>query len=114
MYNSSQIFDLSFCFTGIEFKNRVTGLGADAASVNRWDKSSVKTKFQKYIPWMVFGWCMADKLELDIQDALKDTYFGKVDKLLLCICYFYKQSPKKLRALSEIHDYVKESIEFDA
>lgn len=84
------------------------------ASVNRGDKSSVKTKFQEDMPWLVFGWCMAHKLELYIQDALKMTYFDKVDELVLRICYLYKRLPKKLRELSEIHDLVKESNEFDA
>ena len=57
---------LSFCFSGTEFKHKVTGLGADGASVNREDKSSVKTKFQK-MSWLIFGWCMAHQLELGIQ-----------------------------------------------
>ena len=57
---------------------------------------------------------MAYKLELGIQDPLNGTYFDKVDKLLLHIYYLYKRSPEKLRELSDIHDLVKESIEFDA
>ena len=91
----------------------MVGLGADGVSVNRGLKSSVKTKFREDIPWLVFGWCIAHKLELGVQDALKGTYFDKVDKLLLHNYYLYKQSPKKLRELSDIHDLVKESIEFD-
>ena len=64
--------------------------------------------------WLVFGWCMAHKLELEIQDAMKGTYFNQVDEMLLRIYYLYKRSPKKLRELAEIHDLVKQSIEFDA
>ena len=63
--------------------------------------------------WLVFGWCMAHKLELGIQDAMKGTYFNQVDEMLLRIYYLYKRSPKKLRELAEIHDLVKQSIEFD-
>ena len=41
-------------------------------------------------------------------------YFDKVDELLPRIYYLYKRSLKKLRELSDIHDLVKESNEFDA
>ena len=92
----------------------MVGLGADGASVNRGDKASVKSKFCEDMTWLVFGWCMAHKLELEIQDAMKGTYFNQVDEMLLRIYYLYKRSPKKLRELAEIHDLVKQSIEFDA
>ena len=47
-----------------------------------------ENQVQDDIPWLVFGWCVAHKLELGIQGALKSTYFDKVDRLLLCIYYF--------------------------
>ena len=73
----------------------MVGPGADGASVNRGDKSSVKTKFLGDMPWLVFGWCMAHKLELGIQDTLEGTYFDKVDEFLLRIYYLYKTITKK-------------------
>ena len=93
---------------------KLVGLGADGASVNNGDKSSVKTKLREEIPWLIFGWCMAHKLELGIKDALKGTFFDEVEEMLLRIYYLYKKSPKKLRELEEIHDLVKESMEYDA
>ena len=92
----------------------MVALGADGASVNNGDKSSVKTKLREELPWLAFGWCMAHKLELGIKDALKGTYFNKVDEMLPRLYYLYKRSPKKLRELKEIHDLVKEGLEFDA
>lgn len=92
---------------------KLVGLGADGASVNNGDKSSVKTKLREEMPWLIFGWCMAHKLELGIKDALKGTFFDEVDEMLLRLYYLYKRSPKKLRELQEIHDLVKESMEYD-
>lgn len=47
----------------MEFKIQMVGLGADGASVNREDKSSVKIKLQEDMPWLLFVWCMAHKLD---------------------------------------------------
>ena len=41
---------------------------------------------------------MAHRLELAIQDALKDAFFDEVDDMILRIFYLY-QSPKKLGEL---------------
>ena len=75
---------------------KLVGLGADGASVNNGDKSSVKTKLREEIPWLIFGWCMAHKLELGIKDALKGTFFDEVEEMLLRIYYLYKKKlPQK-------------------
>ena len=42
---------------------------------------------------------MAHRLELAIQDTLKDTFFEDVDDMILRIFYFYQKSPKKLGEL---------------
>ena len=51
------------------------------------------------MPWIASVWCMAHRLELAIQDTLKDTFFEDVDDMILRIFYFYQKSPKKLREL---------------
>ena len=46
-------------------------------------------------PWIAFVWCMAHRLELAIQDALKDTFFDEVDDMILrifCIKSLQKKS----------------------
>ena len=50
------------------------------------------------MPWIAFVWCMAHRLELAIQDALKDAFFDEVDDMILRIFNLY-QSPKKLGEL---------------
>ena len=50
-------------------------------------------------PWIAFVWCMAHRLELAIQDALKDTFFDEVDDMILRIFCLYQKSPKKIGEL---------------
>ena len=59
LYNFLQIFYLSFSFSGVEFKNKMVGQEADGASVNRGDKSGVKTKVLGRYP-MVGAWLVHD------------------------------------------------------
>ena len=42
---------------------------------------------------------MAHRLELAIQDTLKDMFFDEVDDMILRIFYFYQKYPKKLGEL---------------
>ena len=51
------------------------------------------------MPWIVFVWCMTHRLELAIQDALKDTFFDEIGDMVLRILYLHQKSPKKLREL---------------
>ena len=46
------------------------------------------------MPWIAFVWCMAHRLELAIQDALKDMFFNEVDHMILRIFYLYQVSKK--------------------
>ena len=51
------------------------------------------------MPRIAFIWCMAHRLELAFQGALKDTFFDEIDDMILRIFYLYQKSPKKLREL---------------
>ena len=95
------------------FTTKLVGLGADGATVNRGDKQGVKALLQEEMPWLVFVWCMAHRLELALKESLRGTYFDVVDNMLLKMYYLYEKSPKKLRELKEIFDLVKESMEFN-
>ena len=61
---------------------------------------------------LVVSWCFADRLELSIKDALKDTYmyFKEIDQLLLQFYYVYEKSPKKCHELKEIVDNLTEYL----
>ena len=62
--------------------------------MNQGKKQSVKTLLEKS-PWLFFGWCFRFKLEI-----------------LLSVYLLYKRSPKKLSELKEIHENLKEEMEF--
>ena len=49
--------------------------------------------------WTAFVWCMAHRLELAIQDALKDMFSDKVDDMILRIFYLYQKSPQKTQGI---------------
>ena len=68
-------------------------------------KRGVQAIMKEEIPWIAFVWCMAHRLELAIQDALKDMFFGKVDDMSLRIFYLYQKSPKKLEGL-KVHKQI--------
>ncbi len=53
-------------------------------------------------PWIVCFWCLAHRLELSLQDALKNTFFNTIDDLLLRLYYLYQNSPKKCRELEDV------------
>ena len=81
-------------------------MGADGASVNRGDKGGVNAKMCEDMPWLIFNWCLAHRLELALKAALKGSSFDKLDNLFKKIHSLYKKSPKKLRELKEINEMV--------
>ena len=52
------------------------GFGSDGASVNCGKKEGViKTLLQESNEWLVFGWCVAHRLELSLKDSLSERLF---------------------------------------
>ena len=45
------------------------------------------------MPWIAVL-CIAHRLELAIQDALKDIFFEEVEDIIVKIYYLYQKSPK--------------------
>ncbi|XP_064644698.1 E3 SUMO-protein ligase KIAA1586-like [Lineus longissimus] len=96
-----------------EMYRKLVGFGADGASVNSGDKAGVKALLSKHAPWLVFQWCVAHRLELALKDALKDTYFKKVDHMLMRLFYLYHKAPKKLFELKALYEVMKNTFEFE-
>ena len=93
----------SFKSIGIDtYVDKLVGFGSDGASANCGKKEGVKTLLQESNEWLVFGWCVAHRLELSLKDRLKATSFTDVDDMILHLYYLYKKSPKKLRQLKEL------------
>ena len=51
--------------------------------VNRGEKDGVISILQRHLPWMIYVWCVAHRLELALKDALQGTIFDDVDEVLL-------------------------------
>ena len=94
-------------------KKKLVGFAADDASVNRGDKDGVIGLLKSTLPWVIYIWCVAHRLELSLKDALRGTVFDDVDDVLLRLYYQYENSPKKLRQLRDLHRIYGESFEFE-
>ena len=95
------------------YEDKLVGFCSDGASVNRGWKESIKTALQEKSPWLIFFWCVAHRLELSLEDALKSTSFESVDEMLRQLYYLYKKAHKKYRQLKEIHDEYEKVYDFD-
>ena len=91
---------------------KIVGIGTDGASANIAG-AGLKGLVEKEIPWVVWMWCMAHRLELAIKDALKHTYFELVDDMLLRLYLLYESSPKKCRELEEIVMELRECLSIE-
>ena len=71
------------------FERKLIGFAADGASVNRGDKDGVIGLMKRNLPWLIYIWCVAHRLELSLKDALKGTVFDDIHEVLLRLYYFY-------------------------
>lgn len=71
-------------------------------------RKGVATLLKNNVPWLVEIQCLAHKLELAIKECLKGTYMDSIVDILTSVYYFYKGSPKPLRELEEIAEFMEE------
>lgn len=103
----------SIGLTEESFERKLIGFASDGAMVNRGDKDGVISILQRKLPWVVYLWCVAHRLELALKDALQGTIFDDIDEVLLCLYYLYENSPKKLRQLRDLHRMYSETFQFE-
>ena len=94
-------------------EEKLIGFAADGAAVNSGKKEGVISILKDRMPWVIYVWCVAHRLELAVKDALTGTIFDDVDDVLLRLYYLYENSPKKLRQLRELHKIYSETFEFE-
>ena len=61
---------------------KLVGIGTDGASANVAN-AGLKGLVEKELLWVFWMWCLAHRLELAIEDALKQTSFDLIDDMLL-------------------------------
>ena len=91
---------------------KIVGIGTDGASANIAG-AGLKGLVEKEIPWVVWMWCMAHRLELAVKDVLKHTHFELVNNMLLRLYFLYESSPKKCRELEEIVTELRECLSIE-
>ena len=96
-----------------DFNKKLIGFAADGATVNRGQREGVIGILNAKLPWVIYVWCLAHRLELSMKDALQHTCFNSVDDMLLRLYYLYENSPKKLRQLRDLHSLYGQTFEFD-
>ena len=90
---------------------KLVGVATDGASANIASRG-LKGIVQEKLPWIVWTWCIAHRIELAIKDALKGSAFDLIDEMLLRLYYLYEKSPKKCRELHDIVSDLKQCLQF--
>ena len=104
-------FDRAMQYMEIDdWKVKMIGFGCDGASANIAE-GGLKGILTREVPWIFMFWCLAHRLELSVQDALKSTFFGTIDDVLLRLYYIYNKSPKKCHQLEDIIVELKSCLE---
>lgn len=93
-----------------DWKTKLIGFGCDGASANIAE-GGLYGILKKEVPWIFMFWCLANRLELSVKDALDSTYFHTIDDILLRLYYLYNKSPKKCRQLVDVVNQLKECLE---
>ena len=87
-----------------DWNARTIGFGCDGASAN-----IAEGGLKGILTREVF--MFANRLELSVQDALKSTFFGTTDDVLLRLYYIYNKSPKKCHQVEDIIVELKSCLE---
>ena len=80
----------------LQVKRILVGGGRDGASVNVSQHNSLRVQLLESVPWILWSWCYAHRLEL------KSQLFKNIDEMLLRLYYLYEKLSKKVRELKEI------------
>ena len=96
---------------GAEGKPVLIGGGTDGASVNIGQHNGMKAIMQRELPWLLWAWCYAHRLELAFNNALSSPLFQCITEMLLQLYYLYSKSPQKSRDLADIVTDLKEVFE---
>ena len=91
-----ECFERALAYLGMDtVPKKLIRYGCDGANVNVGEHGLRGVDK----PWLITIWCLAHRLELALNAALKNT---DIDEFLLRIYYVYTKAPKKCRELEEV------------
>lgn len=94
-----------------EWRQKLTAVSFDGASVNMGPISGVSTQFKEDCPGLIAVQCVAHKLELAVSDAFKKVkYVDILEDVLKGIYSFYHRSTKRIKELDELGDLMEMKI----
>ena len=85
--------------------------GTDGASVSIAEHNGMRARIHKELPWLLWMWCYAYRLELACKDSLSSQLFKEIDEMLPKLYYLYAKSSKKSHELAEIVSDLEEVFE---
>ena len=90
--------------------SKLVGIGTDGAAANV-AANGLKGLVERELDWIFWMWCLAQRHELAIKDALHGTSFDLLDEMLLHLYYLSLKSPKKCTELESIVTDLKGAFE---
>lgn len=94
-----------------EWKQKLTAVSFDGASVNMGPINGVSTQLKDDCPGLIAVQCIAHKLELAVSDAFKKVkYIDTLEDMLKGIYSFYHRSTKRIKELDDLGDLMETKI----
>ncbi|CAC5379271.1 unnamed protein product [Mytilus coruscus] len=102
----------AFTRNGIpNWKDKLIGFGSDGASVNLGCRGGIATLIKRDVPHLVITHCIAHRLELAANSAIKNhKHMKEIQDLLQYLYKHYQYSPKALRELKQIGEALEEKV----
>ncbi|CAG2240803.1 unnamed protein product [Mytilus edulis] len=102
----------AFTRNGIpNWKDKLIGFGSDGASVNLGCRGGIATLIKRDVPHLVITHCIAHRLELAANSAIKNhKHMIEIQDLLQYLYKHYQYSPKALRELRQIGEALEEKV----
>ena len=96
---------------GVGTKPVLIGIGTDGATVNIGAQNGFRGQMQRALPWLVWCWCYAHRLELAYKASFSSSLFESMQEMLLRLSYLYKKLPKQSRELEDIATDLKVAVQ---
>jgi len=93
------------------WKDKLIGFGSDGASVNLGCRGGIAALIKRDVPHLVITHCIAHRLELAANSAIKHhKHMTEIQDLLQYLYKHYQYSPKALRELKQIGEVLEEKV----